>query len=367
MRRIELKIGEEVTDKQGKPTSFIYLGIREKTNSGAAKVLVECGQCGSHSMMLLDNLRRRPQRGCINCCVNAPINLGIGDIIKTSAGEDTAYTLVEELPAIEGRRRVRVRCSCGNEVVQYLASIRGQNKDSGCSRCVGRKIAASKLLDLSFQRFGRLQVVGPQVLVNGTYKNPCMCDCGNEVLVRSADLRNGNTKSCGCLQKEASSKASGSNWEPGTMVGHFKVIEKLESTADWYQRYKVLNTQTNRINLLPAGTISQRVNHPLRLQCRKLLLDAMRRGGFTKKSSTFRMLGCSYAKLMEHLGPKPTEDAHIDHICPCAQAQDEEELIKLQYYTNLRWMPAKENLSKGCKRTKEAEEMCRSLLHREWI
>ncbi len=34
----------------------------------------------------------------------------------------------------------------------------------------------------------------------------CLCDCGNEVLVSSKDLVSGHTKSCGCLQKQQTSK-----------------------------------------------------------------------------------------------------------------------------------------------------------------
>jgi len=66
------------------------------------------------------------------------------------------------------------------------------------------------------------------------------------------------------------------------------------------------------------------------------------------------------------LGPKPEGDYHLDHICPCAQAQNEEELIKLQHYSNFRWLPAKENLIKSSNRVPEAEEMCKTLLGRDW-
>lgn len=31
----------------------------------------------------------------------------------------------------------------------------------------------------------------------------CVCDCGNEIVVSGHVLRNGNTKSCGCLQRDA--------------------------------------------------------------------------------------------------------------------------------------------------------------------
>ena len=36
----------------------------------------------------------------------------------------------------------------------------------------------------------------------------CRCRCGNEVIVTAGNLKSGATKSCGCLRKEAVSKAN---------------------------------------------------------------------------------------------------------------------------------------------------------------
>lgn len=45
----------------------------------------------------------------------------------------------------------------------------------------------------------------------------CKCKCGNEVIVRGKSLRNGNTKSCGCYQKE---RAAQSNMDRvGNLIG----------------------------------------------------------------------------------------------------------------------------------------------------
>ena len=64
--------------------------------------------------------------------------------------------------------------------------------------------------DISEQKFGRLTVIerGPDYRYQ--YKNKlgrlarwiCKCECGNEILVTGANLRAGQTQSCGCLQKE---------------------------------------------------------------------------------------------------------------------------------------------------------------------
>ena len=62
------------------------------------------------------------------------------------------------------------------------------------------------VIDLTGQRFGRLTVieraddhVGPSGRKHVVWR--CKCDCGNEVIVRSVNLKSGHTKSCGCLRR----------------------------------------------------------------------------------------------------------------------------------------------------------------------
>jgi len=62
-----------------------------------------------------------------------------------------------------------------------------------------------KFIDLSHKTFSRLTVQDCVVLDQQTYWY-CTCSCGNEQYVRSASLRSGKTKSCGCLQKESAAK-----------------------------------------------------------------------------------------------------------------------------------------------------------------
>ncbi len=64
-----------------------------------------------------------------------------------------------------------------------------------------------KRIDLTGQRFGRLVVVRYAGRSRGK-KNLwlCKCDCGNEKVVAVDKLHSGNTKSCGCLQREVHRK-----------------------------------------------------------------------------------------------------------------------------------------------------------------
>lgn len=59
----------------------------------------------------------------------------------------------------------------------------------------------TRAIDLTGQRFGRLVALCSKSF-NGRLKWLCQCDCGNQVWVNTGGLRNGGTKSCGCLNKE---------------------------------------------------------------------------------------------------------------------------------------------------------------------
>ena len=55
--------------------------------------------------------------------------------------------------------------------------------------------------DLSTKRFGRLTPIKPtEQRYKGYIVWLCKCDCGNETLVPVKSLREGNTKSCGCIK-----------------------------------------------------------------------------------------------------------------------------------------------------------------------
>lgn len=69
----------------------------------------------------------------------------------------------------------------------------------------------SKLVDLTGKQFDRLTVikrVPDYIQSNGRKRTMwlCMCECGNYITVDGEHLKSGATKSCGCLQRELTSK-----------------------------------------------------------------------------------------------------------------------------------------------------------------
>ena len=59
------------------------------------------------------------------------------------------------------------------------------------------------MIDLSGRRFTRLLVLARSgSRGTGDLTWSCLCDCGRAVVVRGSCLRRGDTRSCGCLQRE---------------------------------------------------------------------------------------------------------------------------------------------------------------------
>ena len=57
-----------------------------------------------------------------------------------------------------------------------------------------------RFIDETGNKYGSLTVLHKAETPKGKpIKWRCQCDCGNEVDVYGTSLRNGNTKSCGCL------------------------------------------------------------------------------------------------------------------------------------------------------------------------
>jgi ribosomal protein L13 len=62
----------------------------------------------------------------------------------------------------------------------------------------------SKTIDMAGSRFGRLYVVcRAGSFTGGKASWQCECDCGRDIVVTGAHLREGNTVSCGCKRDES--------------------------------------------------------------------------------------------------------------------------------------------------------------------
>lgn len=125
----------------------------------------------------------------------------IGDITGQKFNMLTALEFIE----MRGRRGSiwKFMCDCGNIVERPATAVMtGNTKSCGCLN------HTSKIKnDLTGSRFGKLlvlerveNIIKPDGKPIIQYK--CICDCGNETIVRYSSLTSGRTVSCGCYHKE---------------------------------------------------------------------------------------------------------------------------------------------------------------------
>ena len=104
----------------------------------------------------------------------------------------------------------------------------------------------------------------------------------------------------------------------------------------------------------------RRSNDPIFKFCqnaRVLIGKSFKKRNFYKTNKTEQILGCTFQEFFNHIESQfltgmswdNRSEWHIDHIIPLASAKTEEEILRLNHYTNLRPLWALENIQKGSK------------------
>jgi len=129
----------------------------------------------------------------------------------------------------------------------------------------------------------------------------------------------------------------------------------LEKIKNWRK-----NNKEYRNNWAKIYSKTRRLNDPvykLSVTIRNLISGSIKKLGYKKNSRTFVILGCSYEDFKSHiekqfkLGMTWENHGkwHLDHILPVASAITEEDILKLNHYTNFQPLWAEENIRKGKK------------------
>ena len=88
----------------------------------------------------------------------------------------------------------------------------------------------AKASNLIGQKFGRLTVIERlENTKDGQTRWLCQCECGNKTSVRISNLKNGHVKSCGCLNRELTSKRS-KKYNSYDLSGEYGIFYKEDNT-----------------------------------------------------------------------------------------------------------------------------------------
>ena len=153
------------------------------------------------------------------------------DLVGQTFGRWTV--LKEETPKGYNKRWL-CECSCDKHTqkIIYQGSLTS-GKSQSCG-CLAKEKTQERYKDrLIGERFGRLVVIS-QTDERTNDRNIiwlCQCDCGKQVKVSTGHLRNGNTKSCGCLNIEKTKERFTKDLTNQTF-GKLKVLKRLNKLGN---------------------------------------------------------------------------------------------------------------------------------------
>jgi hypothetical protein len=126
-----------------------------------------------------------------------------------------------------------------------------------------------------------------------------------------------------------------------------------ENAKNYYQKNKKHVNEVKR-----KRRLKRRHSEPLfalKYRIRTLVGMAFKSRNYTKSSKTHEIIGCDWPHLKAHIESQFMDgmnwenrtDWHIDHIIPLASAKTQEDVWRLNHYSNLRPLWAIDNLKKG--------------------
>lgn len=198
-------MGRPVIDLTGKKFGLLTVislcDYDHYKNKGQIEKVWHCRcDCGSEIDVVGNILKNGGKKSC-GCLRKQK------DITGQTFGDLTVMSMYKK----DKRTRCICKCSCGNECdIDYYNIINGKNTHCGCKRTNQRP---NRIKDLTGIRVGKLTVIklDPEMHItsggNRIYKWICQCDCGNITSVSGLALKEGKTKSCGCLQAKRMKKS----------------------------------------------------------------------------------------------------------------------------------------------------------------
>ena len=211
-------------------------------------------------------------------------------------------------------------------------------------------------------------------IINMCEINTKICSmCGEEKPLTSQyffkrkDSKDGFRNDCKVCRKQNRKKETDINWnktrgpiawkkyrqrhkEKMSMASKEYRMENKEQYLEWRRDY-----EKNKRLQDPFYTMRENV--------RTLIIGSFKKKGWSKNTKTYNILGCSFETFKKHIENQFQEGMtwenqgrygwHYDHIIPISLAKTEEEVIKLNHYTNFQPLWAEDNIRKSNKISEE--------------
>ena len=115
--------------------------------------------------------------------------------------------------------------------------------------------------------------------------------------------------------------------------------------------------------------------HRLKVNVRRLIALTFTKKGYSKNTKTYNILGIDFKGFFEHIESQFLDGMNwdnrneweIDHIVPISIARNEEQIFKLNHYSNLRPLWRKDNQEKSNKILEEYRGLIYKLLGDDFV
>ena len=188
--------------------------------------------CGRQAVVFSSTLRNGEVKDCGFCSRKKAMKNQFGNRMIDETGKQYGRLIV--LFPVRANKRGEIRwccqCKCGNKTVIPGSYLRTENTRScGCLEKENLdRIHESRIIDETGKKYGRWTVIERGFDDRHGAFWLCKCECGEERIVLGTSLRNGESRSCGCLSADMASERA---WLPFGESSKRKLFSVYKSSA----------------------------------------------------------------------------------------------------------------------------------------
>lgn len=132
---------------------------------------------------------------------------------------------------------------------------------------------------------------------------------------------------------------------------HDKMLEKRKNYREGENKERVSNYNKEYLKTYEKNRVKSDKLYEIRRTIRNVIKGSLYKKGYTENSKTYKILGCSYEEFKSHIESQWEEWMNwdnygkcngkekygwdFDHIIPLSSVTTEEDIIKLNHYSNI--------------------------------
>jgi hypothetical protein len=242
--------------------------------------------------------------------------------------------------------RVCKMCEIGKELSEYYLKLNGRPRSSYCKDChkiVYKKDYNKDYYENNKEKFKENHKKWCEENDRTEYRKKYWSDNSDKLKSKQKEFRENN--------KELVSERKKKYWEN---LSPEKKEELKIRKRELYHKNKYKEKKKDYVN----EKLNSDDFFKLKFNIRTLIRNAFNRKFTTKSRKTIEILGCSFEEFKIHLESRFDDKMnwenqgtywHMDHIIPISSAETEEDVYRLNHYTNFQPLYWLDNLKKSNK------------------